>query len=210
MVASGVDVFEFSKGESWSYRIDKSNITERDDGWRAMVEDDPNTFWAKNLPTRDERSMNFGGEEVEIIYNGKCFSPKSLRSMQVFEEELLQKAFEGGVCELNGAACRPMKSILRLFDGTYEEAIGEDGLQIKSTDVDTGGQKQPTFRPDLNFDRVREITRAAYANDGSIEGSSDLKILLEYTVGAGKTAATFAYVCCQYWSHNVPASVLHV
>jgi len=186
MAAGGVNVFEFSKGESWSYRIDSSNITDRDDGWAAMVEDEPNTYWAKNLPTRKERSMNFVGEELEVIYSGRCFTPKNLRSMQKFEDGLLKKALQSGVCELHGnETCRPMKSILRLFDGTYEGAKDRNLVQAKSSDIGTGGKEQPTFRKDENFDRIIDITRAAYTMDGAVEGSTDLKILLEYTVGSG-------------------------
>lgn len=186
MTAGGVKVFHFSKGEDWSYRIDGSNVTERDDGWDSMVNDEPNTYWAQNLPSRNERSMNFGGEELEIIYHGKCFEPRNLRSMEVFENELLEIAQEAGICELDtNSTCRKMKSVLRLFDGTYEGAIGADLKQVLSEN-DATDKMQPTFRLDQNFDRVREITRAAFENDGHVDKSTDVKVLLEYSVGKEK------------------------
>lgn len=197
LVAGGLDVFYIDKGLEWSFRMDKSNLTERDDGWTAMLNDETNTFWSSMLPARGERSMEFAGEELEFIYNGECFSKNNLVSMEAYETTILNMA-QPEICVLEGAEeafgdnatagipCRPMKSILRLFDGTFEKATylkrtGDDFeiVQIMSED-DTG---LPLFRPDPTFERIEEIARAAFYYDGAVAGTTDIRGLLQYAVG---------------------------
>ena len=203
----GEDALEMDTGIEWSYRLRGSNITDRDDGWNAMVQDKPNTMWAQALPNQAERATNFDGQELEIYYKGSCFTQANLASMQAFENELINHS-HADICNLErytdganthiatatvgvnatmphastaaGSSCRKPTSVLRLFDGTYEKALDLDGKQI----LDGGSLRLPTFRPDPTFGRIKSILQTAFRNDGATNGGTDLKILLQYAVGS--------------------------
>lgn len=193
LIAGGETVFYLDKGKEWSFRLDKSNITERDDGWRAMQDDTTNTYWSSMLPKRGERSMEFQGEDVEFIYNGECFAKNNLVSMQAFETKVINLA-QAEICQLEGAElaftenetaalpCRQMKSILRLFDGTYESATRLNS-DYKVEQIMNEDGTQAIFRPDPTFERIEEIARAAFYYDGATEGTTDIRGLLQYAVG---------------------------
>jgi len=194
LLAGGETVFYLDKGAEWSYRLDRSNITERDDGWRAMRDDTTNTYWQNSLPRREERTMEFKDEAIEIIYNGECFSKNNLVSMKAYETKIINMA-KADICQLEGsedavgvnvtADCRPMKSILRLFDGTYEEAtrLNNEDKNKKEQIMDDKPNPQPLFRPDPTFERIEEKVRAAFYYDGAAAGTTDIRGLLQYTVG---------------------------
>lgn len=193
LIAGGETVFYLDKGKEWSYRMDRSNITERDDGWRAMEADTTNTYWANMLPKRGERSMEFQGEQIEFIYNGECFAKNNLVSMQAYETKIINLA-QPEICQLEGSdnafglnatagiPCRPMKSILRLFDGTYEDATRLNS-DYKIEQIMNEADTLPVFRPDPTFERIEEIARAAFYYDGHTEGTTDIRGLLQYAVG---------------------------
>ena len=186
LFASGQSVFP-SDYEDFSYRLDDSNLTKRDDSWNAMERDRSNTMWSRTLPNQAERSVSFDGQQLEVIYRGSCFSKENLASIRTFETSLAeQEAYKSKICALEGfnsstvkfgastsgvadndfapsnvSTCRNMTSIQRLFDGTFELALNETtGLPFKDDDG------QNTFRPDPSFDRINKIVTTAFAATG--------------------------------------------
>jgi len=218
------NVIVMDTDSAWNYRLRGSNVTTRDDAWNAMVRDAPNTWWSKTLPNQAERHINFNGQELELYYDGSCFTPENLASMQAFEDEVMKRSHTR-ICDLErynyttaassspslfgpaqsnataavpsnattvpsitatadtlttaNSPCRKMDSVLRLFDGTYEGALGLDGKVVRDPDANN----LKTFRPDPSFGRIRSILRAAFTQDGSTNGGTDLKVLLQYSVG---------------------------
>lgn len=214
LIGADKNVLPVDIGPAWSYRLVGSNLTDRDNAWKAMVDDETNTYWEKNLPNQAERSVSFAGEEVEVIYHGSCITRENLASMKSFEDGLIDKG--SSLCNLepftvreqnvsnstdlltnsttgtsttpsplSDPPCRKTMSILRFFDGTYEDAIDFTGKLARDSPPvsNPNGLGLPTFRPDPNYDRLNNIIMKAFENDGTTPGSTDLKSILQYTLG---------------------------
>ena len=165
-------------------------IIPKDDGtfqhslaWAAVTRDSTNNLWSEKLLTQATRSVQ--AMPIQLIYQSasNCLTKQNLNAIQELEILLMNNTdYIASICQYQSdLTCRPPRSIIRFFDGSYM------GYNI----IDSNGQN--IFRPDPTFNRITEIISYAYDANGHSEkanviaaGQPDLQVMLNYVVGSGK------------------------
>lgn len=180
--ASDVSILPLDLGPRWSYSVAGSDTNDRQVQFETMLNDEGLNMWENILPVQSTRSVEFRGQNIEIIYEGSCFTRDNLASIRVFETLLYNSSGYQLVCQLDeNSQCKLPKSPLRFFDGSYEIFFPNI--------TDTGGNS--IFRDDSDFNRVQEIiTDTVFFADGRsskdsirLQGDPDIKKILDYHVG---------------------------
>jgi hypothetical protein len=159
------------------------DLFRKDSLWNAVQSDPSNNLWVNKLPTRSLRSVETMPTQLIYHSSSNCLTKSNLYAIFLLEKQLMNtSSYANQLCLLqSNGLCRPPRSILRFFDGTYS------GYNI----LDGGGFN--IFRPDPSFDRISDIIATAFDANGQSDstnliavGQPDLRSILNYVIGKGR------------------------
>lgn len=203
-------VFPVDNGPDWSYSVRDDTTLDKQLSYELIQDDHANDMWAQVLPQQSERSFRFKGEEIEIIYQGGCFTPTNLASIKSFEDELYSSAAYQSICALNttSGTCKTPHSVVRFFDASYLSYFNATTL-TRANDP-----SRPLFDGDPNYEAITDIIDTSFRADGQstesrilASGNPDIKKILDFNLGRSGTG-TFPSSCWCVDSSNTD-SFLH-
>lgn len=198
----GVHYMEYTK--EFSFDVRGANEVEKGNAWLAMQADGRNDFLSTVFPDQGTRTVE--AMPLQLIYEGNCLTAANLASIRTLENSLAAlSGYQNSICQLesnggSGTQCRPARSILRFFDGSYEGYnVVKSGLNV--------------FRPDPGFSRIAEIISVAESANGNsadsdvvAAGNPNLKIFLEYALGDYSASSGTAGRCRTQVYSGLPLS----
>eukprot|EP00047_Mylnosiga_fluctuans_P000747 m.201044 g.201044 ORF g.201044 m.201044 type:complete len:1056 (+) comp10103_c0_seq9:60-3227(+) len=147
--------------------------------WSAAQQDASNNLWAQKIPTRATRSVSAMPTQIIYSSSSNCLTKANLYAIKTLEQTLFNSSAYKAICQLQpDGTCRPPRSIMRFFDGSYAGYGIYDSFH------------QNIFRADPTFDRITEIVTTAFDANGNSDATNiknasqpDLQVLLNYVVG---------------------------
>lgn len=179
---TGTSVFPLDSSAKWTYAVSNTDTADKHRQYETIIGDTGLNMWEKILPRQLHMSVEFKDQNIEVIYEGDCFSRGNLASIKLFEDRVYADTrYQTSVCwKGSDNVCKKPKSPLRFFDGSYEAYFG---------DITNGGGR--IFRNDTDFNRIAEIiSETAFYADGRStkdtlrdQGDPDIKKILDYHIG---------------------------